>query len=200
MELNEIIAANIAALRKTKELTQGELGDALGYTFQAVSRWENAKSLPSAVMLKTIADYFEVPIEYMYMSHNEIKDEARDERIRKREIIYRIALFASLAFCVFGMIGIVIGCIPERGISGLFWICFALCVVAVVIAYLFPLRKIRLLTESLSLWSVANAIYYQFDNKMYMIYFYAVFGQIFLILLHMLTSHHPAQEKARKGA
>lgn len=200
MELNEIIAANIAALRKSKELTQGELGDALGYTFQAVSRWENAKSLPSAVMLKTIADYFEVPIEYMYMNHDEIKDDARDERIRKRERIYRIALFFTLTFCVFGMIGIVIGCIPERGISGLFWICFALCLVAVVIAYLFPLRKIRLLTESLSLWSVANAIYYQFDNKMYMIYFYAMFGQFFLILLHMLTSHHPAQEKARKGA
>ena len=42
---NIVLAANIQKYRKKCGLTQEELANKLGVTFQAVSKWENAKSL-----------------------------------------------------------------------------------------------------------------------------------------------------------
>ena len=57
--MNIILAANIQKYRKKSGLTQEELAEKLGVTFQAVSKWENAKSAPDVVFLPTIADIFE---------------------------------------------------------------------------------------------------------------------------------------------
>ena len=42
MKLN--IGNNIRTLRRTKDMTQDELAEKLGVTFQTVSRWENGVS------------------------------------------------------------------------------------------------------------------------------------------------------------
>lgn len=41
-----ILATNIQTYRKKSGMTQEELANKLGVSFQAVSKWENAKSLP----------------------------------------------------------------------------------------------------------------------------------------------------------
>ena len=41
----KIIGKKIAALRKAKDMTQMELADKLGISFQAVSNWERGGSL-----------------------------------------------------------------------------------------------------------------------------------------------------------
>ena len=43
---NIVLAANIQKYRKKCGLTQEELANKLGVTFQAVSKWENAKTAP----------------------------------------------------------------------------------------------------------------------------------------------------------
>ncbi len=50
----------LKSLRKEKNLTQEQLGDVLGVSAQAISRWENGASLPDITMLPAIAAYFEV--------------------------------------------------------------------------------------------------------------------------------------------
>ncbi len=50
----------LKTLRKEKNLTQEQLGDVLGVSAQAISRWENGASLPDLTMLPAIAAYFEV--------------------------------------------------------------------------------------------------------------------------------------------
>ena len=44
--VNTIICAKIAELRRASGLTQDALAEKLGVTYQAVSKWENAISCP----------------------------------------------------------------------------------------------------------------------------------------------------------
>ena len=54
MDYSQIIGKNIAEFRKGRALTQEQLGDAVGVTGQAVSKWENG-GMPDAYLLPDIA-------------------------------------------------------------------------------------------------------------------------------------------------
>jgi transcriptional regulator with XRE-family HTH domain len=53
----------IAELRKGKGISQQELADILGISYQAVSKWETNVTLPDITMLPKIAGYFEVSVD-----------------------------------------------------------------------------------------------------------------------------------------
>ena len=50
---------NVKKLRMERELTQGDLAQALSVTPQTVSRWESGQALPDLLLLSDIADYFD---------------------------------------------------------------------------------------------------------------------------------------------
>lgn len=54
----------IAHLRKSKGMTQEDLGKVLNVTYQAVSKWERGESLPDFPTISQIAKFFEVPLDY----------------------------------------------------------------------------------------------------------------------------------------
>ncbi len=53
----------ISVLRKKKRITQQELGDALGVSYQTISKWENKVTMPDIVMLPELAEYFNVTVD-----------------------------------------------------------------------------------------------------------------------------------------
>lgn len=55
MDMNKV-GAQIACLRREKGLTQSELGDRLGVSFQAVSKWERGETLPDTAILLDLAN------------------------------------------------------------------------------------------------------------------------------------------------
>jgi len=59
MKINE----KIAALRKQKGITQGELAQELGVTNQSVSKWESGQCCPDIQLLPDMARYFGVSID-----------------------------------------------------------------------------------------------------------------------------------------
>ena len=61
-----ILAANILKYRKKSGLSQEELANKLGVTFQAVSKWENAKSAPDITFLPIMADIFGCYIDELF--------------------------------------------------------------------------------------------------------------------------------------
>lgn len=71
--INIVLAANIQKYRKKCGLTQDELAKELGVTFQAVSKWENAKTAPDILFLPTMADLFGCHIDELFS--REIKTE-----------------------------------------------------------------------------------------------------------------------------
>lgn len=66
MENINVLAANIQKYRKKSGLTQEQLAEKLGVTFQAVSKWENAKCAPDILFLPVIADLFGCYIDELF--------------------------------------------------------------------------------------------------------------------------------------
>lgn len=57
------IGRNIARLRKEKGMTQMEMADRMGISYQAVSNWERGETMPDISKLPELADIFEVSID-----------------------------------------------------------------------------------------------------------------------------------------
>ena len=63
------VGEQIATLRKAKELTQSELGERLGVSFQAVSKWERGETLPDTSLLPDLAKVLETTIDFILCSN-----------------------------------------------------------------------------------------------------------------------------------
>lgn len=80
--MNINIADNLKRLRKQSGITQEDLANFIGVSFQAVSKWERGEGYPDITILPTIANYFDVTLDE-FVGMNEIKNEARLEEIFK---------------------------------------------------------------------------------------------------------------------
>lgn len=71
------LGEKISFLRKKQGYTQAELGNVLGVTYQAVSKWERNDSMPDFDMISKLAKLFGVPISYF--EHSGEVDENNSE-------------------------------------------------------------------------------------------------------------------------
>jgi putative transcriptional regulator len=56
----------VRELRGTAQLSQGDLGDALGVSRQTINSIENGRYLPSLPLAIAIARYFSTPVEKIF--------------------------------------------------------------------------------------------------------------------------------------
>lgn len=61
--MKDQLAKNICRYRKAKGLTQEELARALGVTYQAVSKWETAQTLPDISLLPMLSRIFGISVD-----------------------------------------------------------------------------------------------------------------------------------------
>lgn len=59
------VGRTIAKLRTDKSITQTELGERIGVSFQAVSKWERGETLPDVSVLPDLADILETSVDYI---------------------------------------------------------------------------------------------------------------------------------------
>ena len=64
--IDAIVGANLRQLRKRAGLSQTELGDRVGVTFQQIQKYENAKNRMSASRLWDCARVLEQPIQRIF--------------------------------------------------------------------------------------------------------------------------------------
>ena len=60
---SKLVGAQIAHLRKEKGLSQNDLGDRLGVSFQAVSKWKRGETLPDTAILLDLANALETSVD-----------------------------------------------------------------------------------------------------------------------------------------
>ena len=60
------LGKNIAKFRKEKGWTQGELGEKLGISNQAISKWESEMNMPDVLLLPALADLFGCYIDELF--------------------------------------------------------------------------------------------------------------------------------------
>ncbi|MDD3123792.1 MAG: helix-turn-helix domain-containing protein [Candidatus Izemoplasmatales bacterium] len=64
----DTVGINIKKLREENQITQQQLADSLGISFQAVSKWECGNTLPDIGILPQIAEFFNVTIDELFQS------------------------------------------------------------------------------------------------------------------------------------
>lgn len=75
------VGFKISELRKTNNMTQMELADRMGISFQAVSNWERGNSMPDISKLPELAQLFNVTIDEILGERSELIDSAANDRI-----------------------------------------------------------------------------------------------------------------------
>lgn len=95
----EQIGSIIKGIRKKNNLTQNEFASILGVTFQAVSKWENDKSIPDITILKDISNKFNVDLNYL-ISGKKVNINKKSF-FKKNMIIITVIIFIIISVCVF---------------------------------------------------------------------------------------------------
>lgn len=111
-----MLADNIKTIRKNKGYSQEELAEKIHVTRQTVSKWENGQSVPTADLLKALAEIFDVSVSELMDGNAEkiIENEViidqlsrineqliiNNRRAKKRVLILIIACIAVVAAIV----------------------------------------------------------------------------------------------------
>ena len=82
------IGNKIKTLRKQRGVTQEQLAEAIGISFQAVSKWENDIALPDITLTPALACYFGVSMDELF-DYNLRETEEKVEAICDRAYEYR---------------------------------------------------------------------------------------------------------------
>ena len=69
------IGERISTLRKERNLSQGQLADALEVSRQAVSKWENDQSSPDTIKLIRLAEVLDTEVEYLVSGRKPVYEE-----------------------------------------------------------------------------------------------------------------------------
>ena len=166
-DLKFVIAKNIQKLRQEKGMTQLELAEKINYSDKSVSKWERGESLPDIVVLKAVADLFEVTLDYLVEEEHDgkpVTKEMVDKNYRRNCCIITgtsIFIVVLIATLIFGILSIFF---PETGYP---WLCYAYAVPAALIVWLVfnsiwfnPRRNFTIV--SLLVWSLLLALYLTF--------------------------------------
>ncbi len=79
-----LIGENLRRLRREKNITQEELAEVLGVSYQSVSRWENGACYPDMELLPTLAAFFSVSVDTLL---------GADEAVEKTRVADYLARF-----------------------------------------------------------------------------------------------------------
>ena len=178
----EILVDNLIALRKERELTQSELGQLVGYSDKAVSRWERGESIPDVDTLEKIAEIFKVPFVALF---TEKAVEKRDKN-EKRQTLNKIIVSALAVIAVWFLATLLFVYSTMSGY--LMWEVFILavpvsCVVLIIFICLWGKRIHFFITLSVFLWTTIAYVYIRFlDYSFWAIFLVGIPLQVGIIL------------------
>ena len=84
---NEKIGKIIKERRKEKNITQEKLGEMVGVSYKAVSKWENGRCMPDISILKKVCNILEISVDNLLEAKN-----AKNNSNEKKHNKYRIIL------------------------------------------------------------------------------------------------------------
>lgn len=92
-----VVGKKIMTLRKEKNLTQMNLADAIGVSFQAVSNWERGNSMPDISKLPELASYLETTVDELLGPSNETTIVTHIIEGKSQEVIHSVEDIRSVA-------------------------------------------------------------------------------------------------------
>lgn len=162
-DLKRIIANNITNLRKSKNLTQLEFAKELNYSDKAISKWERAESIPDVVVLKQIADFFGVTIDYLLNEHLENEKLIVIENKIKSSSLNKVSL-SLLSACPIWIISTIVFSLVSIFKGIYVWYVFYISVPLTILMFLifnslWGNKRNNYIIVSFFVWSILACIY-----------------------------------------
>ncbi len=188
-DIRAAIAENITELRQGAKLTQSNLADALNYSDKAVSKWERAEAVPDITVLKQIADYFDVSVDYLLTRKHDKGEHPSNERAElKRKNHFIISALSVMLVWLLTMLAFTV--LSLCGLSNQ-WSVFLIAVpvsfiVILVFNSIWGVRRMNFLIVSFLTWSILAAIHVLLlaysKNNIWRLYLIGVPAQLIIIL------------------
>ena len=191
--LSEIVAENLIVLRKKAGLTQQDLADQLAYSDKTVSKWELGKAIPSVDVLKELADFYGVTVDYLISENNDATAKV-DPNINKKVQRNRIIVLFLIATIVYLIATVVfVWTIMMKNMKPLWQVfVWATSLTALISAEIIRRRMrdkkiVWLVLASVFVWTLIAAFYLQFsEQNVWYIFIVGVPIQILLVFLMMM--------------
>lgn len=186
-DIKQIIAKNLANLRKNKKITQTELAEQFGYSDKAISKWENGDTLPDIQTLYQLCEFYNVTLDFL------ISEQSFDEKIKyinhlnKRVIINNSLielLYCSFVWILAVIIYVYLYTFSEINYWQIFiWALPATTIVMLLFTKVWKQKLYTFLVRSLFFWTLVTACYIQFiEYNIWPLFFLMIPIQVALIL------------------
>ena len=155
--LEQIIADNLVYYRKAAGLTQLEVAEKFNYSDKSISKWERAEGMPDVLVLKALADFYDIRVDDFF---KEEKTKIKMTRKSRRWFIF--GLSETLVWLVFGVFFSVFSIALPNVFA--WWLLFvyaaaASAILAVVWAGIYHKRLYQLIATSCIVWFTIASIY-----------------------------------------
>ena len=158
-DIRQIVAANIAALRKNAGYTQLALAQKLQYSDKAVSKWESGASMPDAGVLLAIASLFGVTVDYLLQAEHGTQQLPISPTAGRRRQHLIIALLSVV------------------------WAVPASLIVALVFNSIWGKQRRNYLYISLLMWTFLGSVYLTcLSRNLWLLFVIGVPGQVIVLL------------------
>ena len=186
-DIKQIIAKNLANLRKNKKITQTELADQFGYSDKAISKWENGDTLPDIQTLYQLCEFYNVTLDFL------VSEQSFDEKIKyinhlnKRVIINNSLielLYCSFVWILAVIIYVYLYTFSEINYWQIFiWALPATTIVMLLFTKVWKQKLYTFIVRSLFFWTLVTACYVQFiEYNIWPLFFLMIPIQVALIL------------------
>ena len=186
-DIREIVCVNLIKIRKQHNLTQVELSNKINYSDNAISRWEKGDVLPSLEILQTLASFYGVDISYFIEEH---PDEQTKILNSKKRVLYwgilSCAVLAVWTICALSFLIIYNNTGKYYYMAFVWGVPVTAFIVRTIVKYYFK-NKLSLLTNSICVWTILAAIYFEwFELNLWQVFLIGMPIQIMLILITVL--------------
>ena len=154
--LEQIVADNLVYYRKAAGLTQLEVAEKFNYSDKSISKWERAEGLPDILVLKALADFYDIRVDDFF------KEEKAKIKMTRSRRWFIFGLSETLVWLVFGVFFSVFSIALPNVFA--WWLLFvyaaaASAILAVVWAGIYHKRLYQLIATSCIVWFTIASIY-----------------------------------------
>ena len=199
--VKEVIAANLVSLRKSNKLTQQQLAEKLNYSDKAVSRWENAETLPDIETLCKICDIYGVKFEYLLQKEQPKKNPYVVKSNTPSKILITFIIFCSIwiaATLTYTYVNVIFN--VKVWTIFMWTVPLSVIVCEICNAVLFKNKVLACVLLSVFSWTLILALYLQtLKYNTWMLFIMGVPLQAVIILITILRYKSPSVQLREKG-
>ena len=200
--IQEILISNLIALRRSRSLTQIELGEKINYSDKTISKWVNGDSCPNIEAIYKIAKFYDVSIDDLLSEDFQIGHRMVAEKQRNYSKLI-ISLLAVMTVWVIATIIFVAMSLLEIGNAWMIFIVAipASAIVALVFNSIWGNTRFNYLIISILLWTLLTTVFLsalKYVEVLWVIFLIGIPIQIAIILWSQLKYKKRKKNQKKK--